>query len=57
MIEGRAEGFLARVIQHEIDHLDGKLFTDLVAKDKIITTEEYKKIRAEMAEKANRKKE
>lgn len=24
----RAEGFLARVIQHEIDHLDGKLFVD-----------------------------
>ena len=26
----RAEGFLARVIQHELDHLTGKLFTDLV---------------------------
>lgn len=25
-----ADGFLARVIQHEIDHLDGKLFVDLV---------------------------
>jgi peptide deformylase len=25
-----AEGLLARAIQHEIDHLDGKLFTDLV---------------------------
>ncbi|MEK7561493.1 MAG: peptide deformylase, partial [Patescibacteria group bacterium] len=24
----RAEGFLARVIQHEIDHLKGKLFVD-----------------------------
>lgn len=24
----RAEGFLARVLQHEIDHLDGVLFTD-----------------------------
>lgn len=24
----KAEGFLARVIQHEIDHLDGILFTD-----------------------------
>ena len=23
-----ASGFLARVIQHEVDHLDGKLFTD-----------------------------
>lgn len=26
--EERAEGFLARVIQHEFDHLEGKLFTD-----------------------------
>lgn len=26
----RAEGFLARVIQHEIDHLQGKLFIDLI---------------------------
>ncbi|HEY9766793.1 MAG TPA: peptide deformylase [Chroococcales cyanobacterium] len=25
-----AEGFLARVIQHELDHLDGKLFIDHV---------------------------
>ncbi len=27
----RAEGFLARVLQHEIDHLDGILFTDRLA--------------------------
>ncbi len=26
----RAEGFLARVLQHEIDHLDGILFTDRI---------------------------
>ncbi len=30
-IEGTANGFLARVIQHEIDHLIGKLFLDYVA--------------------------
>ena len=24
----KAEGFFARVLQHEIDHLDGKLFID-----------------------------
>jgi peptide deformylase len=24
----RAKGYLARVFQHEIDHLDGVLFTD-----------------------------
>jgi peptide deformylase len=27
----KAEGLLARVIQHEIDHLNGKLFVDLLA--------------------------
>ena len=26
----RAEGFLARVLQHEIDHLKGLMFTDLI---------------------------
>lgn len=26
----RAEGFLARVLQHEIDHLKGKVFIDLI---------------------------
>lgn len=25
-IEGRAEGFFARILQHEVDHLDGVLF-------------------------------
>lgn len=30
-IRVRALGFLARVLQHEIDHLDGILFTDRVA--------------------------
>ena len=29
-IEERMEGFLARVFQHELDHLDGILFTDRV---------------------------
>lgn len=26
----KAEGFLARIIQHEIDHLDGIMFTDRI---------------------------
>ena len=26
----RAEGFLARVLQHEVDHLNGKLFVDYI---------------------------
>lgn len=28
LVRVRAEGFLARVIQHEVDHLKGKLFVD-----------------------------
>lgn len=28
---GEVEGFLARVVQHEVDHLDGKLFIDRLA--------------------------
>jgi peptide deformylase len=32
-IKERAEGLLARVIQHEIDHLDGILFTDKIARE------------------------
>jgi peptide deformylase len=28
----KAEGWLARIFQHEIDHLDGVLFTDLATK-------------------------
>jgi peptide deformylase len=27
-----AKGLLARVIQHELDHLDGKLFIDYLSK-------------------------
>lgn len=46
IIEGKAEGFLARVIQHEIDHLDGKLFIDLIDKEHILSIEEYKKLKA-----------
>jgi peptide deformylase len=36
-IEVQAEGLLATVFQHEIDHLDGKLFTDRVADPDLIT--------------------
>jgi peptide deformylase len=31
VVERTAKGFFARVIQHEIDHLDGTLYTDRVA--------------------------
>lgn len=50
-IKFRASGFLARVIQHEIDHLDGVLFIDKAkeitkGKDKLtVTQQENKKLR------------
>lgn len=36
-----ADGFLAHVLQHEIDHLNGILFTDLVDASEIISYDEY----------------
>jgi|SRR5579885_3437994 peptide deformylase len=32
-IEGIAKGFLARLIQHEVGHLNGELYTDLLCDD------------------------
>ena len=34
-VEIEAEGYLARIIQHEVDHLHGILFTTLVPKKKL----------------------
>ncbi len=34
-IRVKAEGWFARILQHEIDHLDGVLFTDRVPADKV----------------------
>jgi len=39
----RAKDFFARVIQHEIDHLDGILFTQKILGE-LITEEEYNKL-------------
>lgn len=40
-----AQGLLAVVIQHEIDHLDGKLFIDYMSPiQRDITTRKYKKV-------------
>lgn len=38
----KAQGFLARVILHEIDHLDGIMFNEKII-GKLITEEEYNK--------------
>jgi len=39
----KAKDFLARVIQHEVDHLDGILFTEKIIGE-LITEEEYNKL-------------
>lgn len=39
----KAKDFLARVIQHELDHLDGKLFTEKILGD-LITEDEYNQL-------------
>jgi peptide deformylase len=50
--EGIARGFFARVLQHEIDHLDGVVWTDLIKEGDICgVREDMMKIReAELAE-------
>lgn len=39
----KTAGFFARILQHEIDHLDGILITDKIV-GRILNEEEYKKI-------------
>lgn len=41
ILEGEASGFAARVIQHEIDHLDGKLYADYVQPERLLSLPEY----------------
>ncbi len=52
LIKGIAEGFLARLIQHEIDHLDGIYFVDNALPENIMSMEEYKDLRAKAFESA-----
>ncbi len=42
--EETIDGFLAHVLQHEIDHQNGILFTDLVDESDIISYEKYKRL-------------
>lgn len=51
IIEGIAEGFLARIIQHEIDHINGIIFTKHVEKNKIFSIKEYRARQQERADK------
>jgi peptide deformylase len=48
LIDTEYEGFLARVFQHEVDHLDGLVFLDRVESTKDLVTEnEWQKIIAQ----------
>jgi peptide deformylase len=44
-IGGKAKGFLARLIQHETDHINGKLFIDHIPEEKWVPREELRKKR------------
>ncbi len=48
-IQGKAKGCLARLIQHEIDHLNGKLFIDYVSEEELISREALSKLRERQA--------
>ena len=50
-VSGEAEGFLARVIQHEIDHIRGILCIDKVPEGQLMSIGAYREMRAaKMAE-------
>lgn len=46
-VTGEAEGFLARIIQHEIDHINGILFVDRANQKSLISIEAYRNKREE----------
>lgn len=47
-VELHREGLLARVLQHEIDHLNGVLFIDHLGEARrVLTLKEYRKLRKE----------
>lgn len=50
-ITGTAKGFLARAIQHEIDHTNGILYTDIAVPGSVMSIEAYRKKRIEAMEK------
>lgn len=43
-IEIKAEGMLARILQHEIDHMDGKLFTSHIEPNELYTLDKEGKL-------------
>ena len=49
-MSGNDNGIFARVLQHEIDHLDGKLFIDYLTQDTEIELEDGAKIPMSLVE-------
>ncbi|MBR5419173.1 peptide deformylase [Candidatus Saccharibacteria bacterium] len=45
--EERFEGFIAQVMQHEADHIEGRIITDLVDRSKFVSYDEFHKIMQE----------
>lgn len=43
----KAEGYVARVFQHEMDHLDGVLYVDVAQEGTVMTVEAYEQLREE----------
>ncbi len=55
LVKGGARGFLARIIQHEIDHVHGILYIDRITDPgKIIPIEEYRALRKAAMESAQK---
>lgn len=50
VIEGIAEGYLARVIQHEVDHVNATLFIDHVASGELVLIRDYREKRRKAIE-------
>ena len=50
-VDGVAHGFLARIIQHEIDHVHGILYTRYVPEGQLLPLDEYRRMRKEAMEK------
>lgn len=53
-VESEFSDFVARIFQHELDHLDGIVFLDrMESNQEIITEKEYQKLMAKFMEEAN----
>lgn len=52
-VTGIAEGFLARILQHEIDHVQGILFIDKATPGQLFSMTEYVKLRKKTMEEDN----